>query len=281
VEIYLAGKIRKQDWRHEVVAGLDEALYLLRGQWDRQQWPTLRNAVTGGFDYVGPYFCPGDVGHELHGFYYDERSEKGLIHALCKDAIRRADLIFAWIDELHCYGTVKEITWAQEFGKPVHVAIKSGFNADDLWFGLEDVATRDVCDSPAQVLSILGQFSRRQQSGGGMPREEAGKMGGEVSPSFTRTSSGMWQPSAPGSRPKGVWEPVGPEQPCPVCKSTRGCGYSLDLMRLHCRYSRGKDGGELRQDKNGKPYWRYHLVGPRSRPPRAEDVRPWSDRREP
>jgi hypothetical protein len=279
VEIYLAGKISGHDWRHDVVAGLDEALYQIRRYWDRQRWPILRDAVTGGFDYVGPYFCPGDAGHLRHGFYYHESTEQGLIYAFCKEAIRRADLIFVWIDELHCYGTVKEIAWAEALGKPVHVAIKRGFKVDDLWFALEEATSQYICDHPAQVLSTLGELTRGQQPRSRLSREEAGRVGGEVSYSFTR-SGGMWRPSTPNtpaSRPKGLWEPVSPEHPCPVCNSTRWCGYSLELMRLNCRYSRGRDGGEYDTDSNGNPFWRYRIIGPQTRAPRSEDVRPWSD----
>jgi hypothetical protein len=134
--IYLAGKIHSRCWRHDVVEGLEEELHRIRGHWDRRQWPVLPNAVTGGFDCVGPYFSPGDVGHELHGFYYDEAREGNIVVDLCEDALRRADLFFVWIDhELDCHGTLTVIGWAHLLGKPIHVATKAG---------LEQKITRDM-----------------------------------------------------------------------------------------------------------------------------------------
>jgi len=59
MRIYLAGKIAKNDWRHEVVTNLGRAL-VIGDQWSR--WPVLEKAVFGAHDYVGPFFISDDHG---------------------------------------------------------------------------------------------------------------------------------------------------------------------------------------------------------------------------
>lgn len=50
----------------------------------------------------------------------------------CFDAIRRCDVLFAWIDSLDCYGTIVEIGYAVALGKSVWVEGPRRFR--DMWF---------------------------------------------------------------------------------------------------------------------------------------------------
>jgi very-short-patch-repair endonuclease len=126
--IYLAGKISKNDWRHQAVPGL-------RGAWGDELsnglpaacWPVLENAIGGYFDYTGPYCASDD-----HGCFHCPASHgcadcidgydtlpRGQVVKYCLDAISRSDLVFAWIDGLSGYGTLAEIGYARGIGKRI------------------------------------------------------------------------------------------------------------------------------------------------------------------
>lgn len=156
--IYLAGKIEKHDWRHDIVDEL-EGKSLLRGdgggihQGAFSQWPIMDKAIFGEFNYSGPYFVSGEHfsfhGEGTHGVGADELPSgdllpktqhayientgghgsgypEGLSYATvvdrCQHAIGRSDLIFAWIDDITCYGTIAEIGYAKALGKIVWIA---------------------------------------------------------------------------------------------------------------------------------------------------------------
>jgi len=129
LSIYLAGKIDQTDWRHSLV-------------------PDLRNhPINGGplhtknFIYKGPFFISCDHGcfhgPNKHGAR-DGCSEGALtqpeIINRSLSAILRSDLVFAYITENDCYGTISEITWGVCLRKPVVIAFAPGVNARDFWF---------------------------------------------------------------------------------------------------------------------------------------------------
>src|SRR5262245_48320700 len=66
--VYLAGKIRKNCWRHELVAGLREATSESSSCPSGDpvslpdEWPVLHRAVLGEHHYAGPYFQSCDHG---------------------------------------------------------------------------------------------------------------------------------------------------------------------------------------------------------------------------
>lgn len=156
LKIYLAGKISKHCWRHGVVTGLRNA-YNDVGSTDhdgghrtqRNPWPILRRAVTGGFDYVGPYFTSCDHGCAHHKVFppFDSKhgTDGGGLHglqeemcvtaaqpetvvSLCLEAIRVADIVFAWIDAPDCYGTIVEIGYAAALNKVIAVSFAPDFS---------------------------------------------------------------------------------------------------------------------------------------------------------
>lgn len=56
----------------------------------------------------------------------------GVVVEKCLAALRTADVVFAWIDSLDCYGTIAEIGFAIGIGIPVLVAGPRRFR--DMWF---------------------------------------------------------------------------------------------------------------------------------------------------
>ena len=134
-KVYLAGKIKQTCWRHSLI-------------------PDLRNhkweggpIATDLFTYVGPFFVGCD-----HGCYHGPTShgalggnsvcaetlaDRALVIKQCREAVADCEMLFAYINEHHCYGTVAEITLALHLKKIVVVAIAPGIAspaANDFWF---------------------------------------------------------------------------------------------------------------------------------------------------
>ncbi|HYH65581.1 MAG TPA: hypothetical protein VD866_12865 [Urbifossiella sp.] len=147
MKIYLAGKVRKNCWRHDVVpalrgaiqppgngdcragAGHDGVIALPPGF----TFPVMPNAIFGAHDYVGPFFVSDDHGcfhgQDTHGMACTEARE---LVGVCLAAVMRADLVFAWVDALDCYGTVTELGFARGHGKEIVVAGPERYR--DMWF---------------------------------------------------------------------------------------------------------------------------------------------------
>lgn len=163
--IYLAGKIEANGWRHEIVKELKYDTPL-KSEFDEihegicDPWPLLKNAIFGQYHYTGPYFVldahensfhgEGTHGVRLYadsslfeGYVFSDKSQlqeqlnephlghgPGSISGLpystilvrCTQAIHRADLVFAWIDDPTCYGTIAEIGMAYEKDKIIWIA---------------------------------------------------------------------------------------------------------------------------------------------------------------
>src|ERR1700722_16208427 len=157
LKIYLAGKITwDNNWRADLVdIGFPESAH----------WPILPQALCGVHDYCGPYFISepswNPCGRGLHGMSHLQtfevcqscsrlnlvgtlsqcscgvgfvaRPRQELVAAACDEAIRNCDLLFAWLDEPDCYGTLVEIGYAAALGKMIWIA--TAHSHVDMWFG--------------------------------------------------------------------------------------------------------------------------------------------------
>jgi hypothetical protein len=181
LKIYLAGKIRQNCWRQSIVAGLREALSddcpsLCVN--DDPAWPLLERSVFGVHSYTGPYFVSCD-----HGCYHgDDEHGQGTqtkmrldhnstanenVVLRCLDAIKRSDLIFAWVDEPDCYGTVVEVGYAAALGKTVAVSGPKRYR--DMWFlyllaNGHDYGGLDYPDAESALKAHLSSYRSSQVS---------------------------------------------------------------------------------------------------------------------
>ncbi len=144
--VYLAGKIRKNCWRHRI-AHIEGASFNL-------DWSPVRSyynhiEVTGPFfeDSWGHGLAHGSASHGQNGAIAKDWGR--CVHTACCNAIDGSSGFFAWIDSLDCYGTLIEAGYAAARGKKIHVAvdaklqaglIASGSGGHELWF-LEKTAT--------------------------------------------------------------------------------------------------------------------------------------------
>jgi hypothetical protein len=136
--IYFAGKISKNGWR-ESIAGY-RAGGLLDGCEDdeRSLFDPRYRVECDAFFYGGPFFASCDHGcdhrpaqHASGSCAYagEDASDRGLypkILAVNSERIRRADLMFTFIDEVDCFGTLIELGIALRQPKPTVRAVGFG-----------------------------------------------------------------------------------------------------------------------------------------------------------
>ncbi|WP_019065357.1 DUF559 domain-containing protein [Streptomyces prunicolor] len=201
--IYLAGKINKNDWRHDLM-GWD--LRTAWAVWENDEgdpprpWPVIKKGVLDTFDYVGPYFASDDhgCGHGpgTHGCGEDGAlacgSYAGLglplrpqVREMCLAAIDAADIVFAWLNDPTAYGTLVEIGYAKGRGKQVIVAApeipgtcelasKRGWQLPDsptneFWFAFSCATSTLTASTPHEALKQVVDFLPNLES----PIEEA------------------------------------------------------------------------------------------------------------
>jgi hypothetical protein len=152
--IYLAGKINYEArWRHKLIPDFPREL-----EADALRSDLVRKCKSAGgavFWYTGPYFVCCDHGctHTpgMHGAGYDcmsdwprnTQSRRNLVHSLNVQRIERSTGLFAFVDELDCYGTISEIGYAAAKGIPVGLAYGPHISVHaraELWF-IERFAT--------------------------------------------------------------------------------------------------------------------------------------------
>jgi nucleoside 2-deoxyribosyltransferase len=120
MKIFLAGKIKRVCWRHQLVRGLDSILE--QASFD-DGWPVMEKAIFGRYDFVGPYFRP-----------IQKMLPTQKIHRLCMEAIETSDLVFSWFDDPEAYATMFEFGYAKAKGVPVIIAYPDGVNIHEFWF---------------------------------------------------------------------------------------------------------------------------------------------------
>ncbi len=177
MNIYLAGKISKNDWRHGIVPGLRETL--IAGDKEPTEWPTevAFEVENVKHIYVGPFFmcCDHGCGHgrNEHGLGMELR---GCMDALavwgpkvhdmpwrarhevfrrCGQAIRACDLFYVWLDQRDAYGTLVEIGIARMMSKKICIASPRSFDTDDFWFAVQASDRTITSENPATGLATV------------------------------------------------------------------------------------------------------------------------------
>jgi hypothetical protein len=186
-QIYLAGKIAKSDWRHNVAAELRDASTERSNLSSVGDLPGQIGTRYDGVTYVGPFFAGCDHGC-AHGGDTHARSggcteghSRPRTAADCLAQIDRADVVFAWLDELepngHCtaYGTLVEVGYAVARGKhvvvgasqapqePGEAGIVNRHPIDDVWFAWTVAHQRVIARSPLAALDEITAGGRAWQ----------------------------------------------------------------------------------------------------------------------
>ncbi len=187
MKVYLAGKISRDDWRKHIDGyrpfSMDAADIADDENEKNSHLDDFANhfgelPVISKYPFIqvtGPFFLSCD-----HGCYHGEQSHgvgaDGLLidptgHKLdlgwyrcsghsftreevtqiCVRQIHSSDMVFAYIDDPTCYGTLFEIGFAKSAGKSIAVMFKSQDMADDMWFAAERADVVYVLDTKYSV----------------------------------------------------------------------------------------------------------------------------------
>jgi len=129
--VYFAGKIASRDWRHDLTASLGApANALLYADQSDTEIP-LTDA-----DYVGPFFVydnhvtyhgPSTHGNIMSRDTSDMSYVRNAIIHRNMEAIRSANMIFAYLQSDDCYGTIGEIGMASSLENRIVVATTDDF----------------------------------------------------------------------------------------------------------------------------------------------------------
>lgn len=150
--IYLAGKINKTGWRHDIVKRLRKESVGIEAKGNIfEEFPILRKAIFDEHDYAGPYFIGCDHGcfhgHGDHGWgldegkhtlcyrgYVDRCTSERKLAAACLKSIKNSNVIFAYINSSVCHGTLIEIGYAKTNFKRIWVFFETEELAEEVWF---------------------------------------------------------------------------------------------------------------------------------------------------
>ena len=155
MRVYLAGKISKNDWRHQIFAGLREYDYdRIHGDYledlDEEREPLREWDI----EYGGPYFISDDRGgfhgEGMHGRGVGRKESPlpqvkidraGQVVRRCFEWIKSSDVFFCWLDAEDAYGTIVELGYAAALNKRIFMAIDKKLVGSkflkDCWFARE------------------------------------------------------------------------------------------------------------------------------------------------
>ena len=131
--IYFAGKIAPHDWREQIVGRDIELGYDEENIFNPQYIVPL-----SAFNYCGPFYvrcdhccahgtanhgagATGDKAGCISNFFGNEISTPVRVFEINRRRIKNADIVFAYINETSCHGTLIELGMAAEQGKAIAV----------------------------------------------------------------------------------------------------------------------------------------------------------------
>lgn len=141
--VYLAGKIEPNGWRQKLID--------IRNNFFGEEKDKIRNGITIKYnDHInitGPFFLSCDHscyhGNNSHGVglssyndcygLSDHFTEDEVKH-ICLEQIKKSDVIFAYINDDTCYGTLYELGFAAALNKPILLLFDSNKRRKNMWF---------------------------------------------------------------------------------------------------------------------------------------------------
>ena len=143
INVYLAGKIEPNGWRQKIID--------IRNNFFGEEKDKIRNGITIKYnDHInitGPFFLSCDHscyhGNNSHGVglssyndcygLSDHFTEDEVKH-ICLKQIKKSDVIFAYINDDTCYGTLYELGFAAALNKPILLLFDSNKRRKNMWF---------------------------------------------------------------------------------------------------------------------------------------------------
>lgn len=158
--LYFAGKIKKNDWRHDLAPNLRGLIY--PSDDDSTLFDPEFTLDCDNFIYGGPFFVSCDHGcfhgpanhgvgivlneggdDPVHGRFIAER--RAAIFNINAARLKHADRVFAYLEDVDCYGTLVELGMAAAWGKPIAIGVARSVDlerCDDLWMAMQTAGRR-------------------------------------------------------------------------------------------------------------------------------------------
>lgn len=143
LRVYLAGKIKQNGWRELIVGYRCNHLY----GGDNVDLTKYTVKYNDQITITGPWFLSCDHGcyhgDNTHGLGInkmgcpdangDDYSESE-VYDICTQQIMGSDIVFAYIDDNTCYGSLYEIGLAKALDKKIIIVFDNGELMSDMWF---------------------------------------------------------------------------------------------------------------------------------------------------
>ena len=162
LKLYLAGKISKNDWRHDIAPAIRD-IYSVKSWREVSSVPTIFAWV----DYYGPFFvaCDHGCGHgpDTHGVALDTTGcfhmeiTRAEVLKKSEAGIRACNLFVAYLgpDFATACGTMSEIGYAHALGKHILLISHPDLDSNEMWF-VRSMATQEIIDpDPTVLMSLL------------------------------------------------------------------------------------------------------------------------------
>ena len=162
LKVYLAGEIKENGWRQCIINMRDDSPAKMDAS--RQNFKGREIMYSQNVAITGPFFISCD-----HGCYHGERNHGvGLEHKacaensklsrtdvfeICREQIRNADIVFAYINDGTCFGTLFELGYACACGKKIAILFDSDKRFKDMWF-IAEGADAVFVENPKQGYSL-------------------------------------------------------------------------------------------------------------------------------
>ena len=167
IKVYLAGKIKSNGWRQEIVD--------IRNNFYGDKKNKIRNGIEirykNNIYITGPFFLSCDHscyhGDNSHGVglnsYNDcygltDNFSEDEVKDICLRQIKKSDVIFAYINDDTCYGTLYELGYAKSLGKKIIILFESGKLMKDMWFIYQKEDIVELVDKSERDYSIKRYF---------------------------------------------------------------------------------------------------------------------------
>ena len=173
--VYLAGKIRKYDWR----SGFHRINVYEPDTNSASKLAEFYVDVNEELTVTGPFFISCD-----HGCYHGSSSHGvGAVDSLhsdewggcmgnfftrddvfniCKRQIDRAEIVFAYIDQNDCYGTLAEIGYAHAKGKEIIIVFDNPDLKREMWFADKMQRNTGIASHGWVTKNLTSRFEHRE-----------------------------------------------------------------------------------------------------------------------
>lgn len=168
INVYLAGKIQSNGWRQQIIDIRNKVMYW--GDYNVSKIKNLKLSYNNDIDIVGPFFLScdhscyhGEGNHGLgincpNGCYGEKTFTEKEVYDICLSQIRNSDIVFAYINDYTCYGTLYELGYAKSLGKKIIILFESGKLMKDMWFIYQKADIVELVDKSERDYSIKRYF---------------------------------------------------------------------------------------------------------------------------